>query len=120
VTRVLGLVLGCALAVSISACTGSGHHKSSSVADAATVRTATCADWKQTSKDERAKLVGGLREFFGGQVDTPGVHGQVLPDSRAFELFDAYCKPSFATDFQLYRIYGNAAAFTVPLPTHSS
>ena len=120
--RRAGLLVVATGLLGLAACDSSHHGKASSPsgADAATVRTATCSDWKQTSKAERLRLVIGMRDFFGGQVDTPGVHGQVLPDDRAQRLFDAYCGQSFAGEFQLYRIYGNAAAFTVPIPTTKS
>ena len=114
------LLLAAVTALGLTGCDGSHHKSATSGADAATVRTATCNDWKDTSKAQRVRLVVGMRDFFGGQVDLPGVHGQVLPDARAQQLFDSYCGQSFAGEFQLYRIYGNAAAFTVPLPPHSS
>jgi len=47
-------------------------------------------------------------------VDSPGERGQVLPDARARQLFDSYCAQRFAAAFNLYRLYGNAAAFTKP------
>lgn len=121
-TRYPWILIIAASTLAIGACDGSPHHQAApSAASAATVRTATCSDWKATTAAERLRLVAGMRAFFGGQVDQPGVHGQVLPDARASQLFDAYCHQPFAAEFQLYRIYGNAAAFTVPLPTaHSS
>jgi hypothetical protein len=91
-----------------------GSAQTSSSADAATVRTATCTSWKAASPEERTRLVIGMREFFGGQVDSPGARGQVLPDARARQLFDSYCAQRFAAAFNLYRLYGNAAAFTNP------
>jgi len=98
----------------VTACSGGSGGKSSPTSEAPSVRTATCASWKAASPDERSRLVVGMREFFGGQVDSPGERGQVLPDARARQLFDSYCAQRFAAAFNLYRLYGNAAAFTKP------
>jgi hypothetical protein len=106
-----------AAAATLTACGGGGSSASdasTSAAAAATVRTATCGSWTAASAEEQAQLVRGMREFFGGQVDSPGMHGQVLPDRQATQLFDSYCAESFAGAFSLYRLYGNAAAFTNP------
>ena len=113
--RVTAVLVASASMAALAACSGSKHHPPT--ASAATVRTATCKDWTVATADQRLRLVNGMREFFGGHVDQPGAHGQVLPNARATQLFDAYCKQSFAGEFNLYRLYGNAAAFTVPLPT---
>jgi hypothetical protein len=83
-------------------------------ADAATVRTATCNSWNAATPSEQDRLVAGMRAFFGGRVDSPGQRGQVLADGKARRLFDSYCAQPFAGAFDLYRLYGNAAAFTNP------
>jgi len=100
----------------LTACSGGSGSSSSSTsaAAAATVRTATCASWTAAGSTEQDQLVVGMREFFGGQVDSPGMRGQVLPDAKARRLFDSYCAKPFASAFNLYRLYGNAAAFTNP------
>lgn len=98
----------------MAACSGGGHDATQSPAQLATVRTATCRDWRMSPAAERARLVAGMQAFFGGQVDSPGMRGQVLSDARAGRLFDQYCSQPFASAFSLYRIYGNAAAFTIP------
>jgi hypothetical protein len=103
--------------LTVSACDGgSGRRATTSggVAEAATVRTATCDMWKAAPVAQKWRLVRGMREFFGGHVDAPGERGQVLPNDQARRLFDAYCGQQFAGAFSLYRIYGNAAAFTIP------
>jgi hypothetical protein len=100
--------------LTLAACQASHHDRKPAAADPATVRTSECHDWKTLSPAERRRLVTGMRDFFGGQVDQPGAHGQVLPDKAAFTLFDSYCRPPYADGFALYRIYGNAAAFTNP------
>jgi hypothetical protein len=81
-------------------------------ASPATVRTARCADWTEMSPADRDRLVLGMREFFGGVVDQPGMRGQVMPADKAVRVFDGFCKQPFAQQFVLYRLYGDAAAFT--------
>jgi hypothetical protein len=97
----------------LTACGGSGSGDRSGTQQA-TVRTATCDSWQAAPQAERDQLVVGMREFFGGQVDSPGERGQVLPDAKARRLFNSYCAQPFAGAFSLYRLYGNAAAFTNP------
>jgi hypothetical protein len=80
----------------------------------ATVRTANCILWNALSGPDRQRLVAGLRSFFGGRVDRAGTYGQVLPDRAADRILTTYCHQSFARAFLLYRIYGDAAAFTPP------
>jgi hypothetical protein len=117
-----GLIAAAAVLVlvAMTACTNSSHHHATTVADTrnvastATVRTATCADWHAAGQVQRWRLVRGMRAFFGGKVDQPGARGQVLPNARAYRLFTTYCRASYASAFDLYRIYGNAAAFTIP------
>jgi hypothetical protein len=102
--------------VMLTACSGGGSAAgdASGAAQAATVRTATCASWRAAPASEQHQLVAGMREFFGGRVDAPGLRGQVLPDAKALRLFNSYCAQPFAGAFSLYRLYGNAAAFTNP------
>lgn len=107
---------GATTLVLLTACGGGSGSDGSSptAAQAATVRTATCASWNAAPRAEQDQLVVGMREFFGGQVDSPGLRGQVLPDAKARQLFDSYCAQRFSGAFNLYRLYGNAAAFTNP------
>lgn len=117
-TRSLAVIGAGATALALlTACTGGGSGSSdpsSSAAAEATVRTATCNSWNAASRAEQDRLVVGMREFFGGQVDSSGERGQVLADGKARRLFTSYCAQSFAGAFDLYRLYGNAAAFTRP------
>jgi hypothetical protein len=100
----------------LTACSGGSGSSGSppSAAQAATVRTATCDTWNAADRAEQDRLVVGMREFFGGRVDSPGLRGGVLTDSKARQLFTSYCAQPFAGAFDLYRLYGNAAAFTNP------
>jgi hypothetical protein len=85
---------------------------STGAASEATVRTANCNLWLALGQTDRTRLVAGLRAFFGARVDAPGARGQVLPDRYAYTLLSSYCRQPFAGAFMLYRLYGNAAAFT--------
>jgi hypothetical protein len=115
VRRAPTVLVAAAALVTLAACDGGSNHAARpAAAELATVRTATCDEWTAASNGEKWRLVRGMREFFGGQVDSPGMRGQVLPNPRAVRLFDDYCGQSFAGAFALYRIYGNAAAFTTP------
>jgi hypothetical protein len=117
-TRPLAVIGAGAAALALLTACGGGSDSSggqpSSAAQAATVRTATCDSWNAAPRAEQDQLVVGMREFFGGQVDSPGLRGQVLPDDKARRLFNTYCAQPFAGAFNLYRLYGNAAAFTNP------
>jgi hypothetical protein len=118
-----------ALVLLIAGCGGSDHAQSTGGAgkgapvqplQQATVRTANCILWNALSGPERQRLVVGLRSFFGGHVDRAGTYGQVLPDPAAHRVLNAYCHQPFARAFLLYRIYGDAAAFTPPRRPSSS
>jgi hypothetical protein len=117
VARAAAALVGTGLAATVlTGCGGDdgpGPNGASSLA-AATVRTANCDSWNAASADEQSQLVRGMREFFSGQVDSPGMVGKALPDEKATQLFNSYCAQSFAGAFSLYRLYGNAAAFTNP------
>ncbi len=83
---------------------------------AATVRTARCNLWQVLAPVDRRRLLLGLRGFFGGRVDSPGARGQILPDTRAYTFLTGYCSRPYASAFLLYRLYGDAAAFTARQP----
>ncbi|MCW3063313.1 MAG: Right handed beta helix region [Solirubrobacterales bacterium] len=82
---------------------------------AATIRTASCDDWRRENPAERRTLLAQMRAFFGAQVDSagaPGATGPVLSERQGTTLISSYCRQSFAGPFKLYKIYGRAAAFT--------
>jgi hypothetical protein len=95
-------------------CGGSkpGGSTTQTAASEATVRTARCNLWNVLDSGDRQRLIAGLRAFFGGRVDAPGRRGQVLPDRYAYTFLTSYCRQPFARAFLLYRLYGNASAFT--------
>ena len=101
------------VAVGVSGC-GGHEDKTATVegASMATVRTARCDDWNAMSTAQQARLIVGMRTFFGGVVDQPGMRGQVMPADKARKVLDGFCKEPFAGQFTLYRLYGDAAAFT--------
>jgi hypothetical protein len=76
------------------------------------VRLADCADWRDGSYRERFETVKTLRRFVGGSAGSPAGRGPVLPDDRAYDLLDNYCKKGFASHFKLYKLYVRAASFT--------
>lgn len=80
-------------------------------ASADTVRTADCAAWNAADAGERRRLVAGLRSFFSQRLDT-GARERVLPDDRAYKIITGYCRLPFARAFLIYRLYGNATAFS--------
>lgn len=67
--------------------------------------------WSVSSRSDRQRLVLGLRAFFSQRLDT-GARERVPPDARAYATIDRYCKLPFARAFLIYRLYGNAAAFS--------
>lgn len=67
--------------------------------------------WNVLDRPARLRLVRGLRDFFSQPVDT-GAHEQVIADSDAYAVLTRYCRLPFARGFLLYRLYGNASAFS--------
>lgn len=76
------------------------------------VRLANCRDWNVGTIRERQGTIEGIKEFAGGPVPGRAEHGRTIPDDRAYELFESYCKHEFARGFKLYKLYGRAAAFS--------
>ena len=77
---------------------------------------ADCNDWNQANTEQRLGTINDLRNFAGGPVvgnnaNSPSGTGAVLDDKQAYNLFQNYCKESFARGFKLYKLYERAAAF---------
>ena len=113
------VLLGLLCSLPVLAACGSSHPSGAAhsttvptTAGEATVRTANCHLWRVLAPADRQQLVVGLRAFFAGRVDAPGKRGQVLADKYANKLLTSYCRQRYAGAFMLYRLYGNAAAFT--------
>ncbi len=91
----------------------SGHPaRAVAAADAATVRTALCHDWKRMDAAHKQAIVKGMHEFFTGPLDIPNAWGTGLTSDQAMKLFNGYCEPAYSDNFRLYRLYGDAATFT--------
>jgi hypothetical protein len=76
------------------------------------LRLADCTDWRKADVSQRLGTVRELRDFAGGPTGSPGSHGNVLEDKRAYELFQNYCAHYFARGFKLYKLYTRAASFS--------
>jgi hypothetical protein len=77
---------------------------------------ADCNDWNQANTEQRLGTIDQLKGFAGGPVvgnnaGSPSGTGAVLDDKQAYDLFNNYCKESFARGFKLYKLYERAAAF---------
>jgi hypothetical protein len=73
----------------------------------------TCRDWKAANPSERSQMLRQLKSIIGGQVTGRGANGKgaVLPDDKAYSLFDNYCRQHLARAFSLYKLYGQASGF---------
>ena len=47
----------------------------------------------------------------GNNASSPHGTGSVLDDKQAYDLFNNWCKQSFARGFKLYHLYQRAAGF---------
>jgi hypothetical protein len=77
---------------------------------------ADCNDWNQANTEQRLGTIQQLKDFAGGPVvgnseNSPHGTGSVLDDKQAYNLFNSYCKESFARGFKLYHLYQRAAGF---------
>jgi hypothetical protein len=80
---------------------------------------ADCNDWNQANTEQRLGTIQQLKNFAGGPVvgnnaSSPSGTGSVLDDKQAYNLFENYCKESFARGFKLYKLYERAAGFAGP------
>jgi hypothetical protein len=80
------------------------------------INLADCNDWNQANTEQRLGTIHDLRNFAGGPVvgnnaSSPSGTGAVLDDKKAYDLFNNYCKETFARGFKLYKLYERAAAF---------
>lgn len=109
-----------ALALALGACGEGGDDDRSLAASASDqgvqlsdpINLADCTDWKRGSVEERVGTIAAIRDFTGGHVAGSQASGTVLPDDRAYDLFENYCENEFARGFKLYKLYGRAAAFS--------
>jgi hypothetical protein len=83
----------------------------------APINLADCSDWNRANTEQRLGTIHELKDFAGGPVvgnnaSSPSGTGAVLDDKQAYDLFNSYCKESFARGFKLYKLYERAAAFS--------
>jgi hypothetical protein len=81
------------------------------------INLADCSDWNQANTEQRLGTIKELKGFAGGPVvgnsaTSPSGTGAVLEDKQAYDLFESYCKESFARGFKLYKLYERAASFS--------
>jgi hypothetical protein len=104
------LALACAVA---SGCGGGSPGASVQGPDLGVpLRLADCRDWNRADTGQRLGTIRELRDFAGGPTGTPGLHGNVLDDRKAYDLLQNYCANYFARGFKLYKLYTRAAAFS--------
>jgi hypothetical protein len=102
-------------AVSLGGCFGGGSEDGGERVRArlgAPVRLANCRDWNDAPIRERQATIEGIREFAGGPVPGKAAGGRTIPDDKAYDLFENYCRHDFARGFKLYKLYARAAAFS--------
>jgi hypothetical protein len=75
------------------------------------VRLTDCSDWNAAGPSQRSAIIEAVRTVSGGPTGSPGGHGAVLDNDKAYNLFDAQCRPEFSKRFRLYKLYTRAAAF---------
>jgi hypothetical protein len=74
-----------------------------------------CGDWQRSDQHVREYVLTRLRAINSGQVGAQG-RGSVLSTEQATRLFDNYCRQRYATNFVLYKLYGQAAGFAGNAP----
>ena len=77
---------------------------------------ADCHDWNQADTEQRLGTIQQIKDFASGPVvgnnaSSPHGTGSVLDDKQAYDLFNNWCKQSFARGFKLYHLYQRAAGF---------
>jgi hypothetical protein len=82
---------------------------------------ADCHDWNQANTEQRLGTIQQIKDFASGPVvgnnaSDPHGTGSVLDDKQAYNLFDNWCKQSFARGFKLYHLYQRAAGFEGEAP----
>jgi hypothetical protein len=75
------------------------------------IRLADCSDWLKARPSARSAFIDGVKAVSGGPTGSPAGNGRVLPDDRAYNLFEVNCREPYAKRFILYHLYTRAAAF---------
>jgi hypothetical protein len=75
----------------------------------------TCADWNAAQSDaSRALLIGKVRSFVGGPINTATTevgHGPRMSDALTSKVYDGWCGYQFASNFLLYKMYAFSGGF---------
>ncbi len=104
-----------AASVVLTGCLGSDSNSPPAAGGGATigtpVRLTDCSDWNAAGPAQRSAIIEAVRTVSGGPTGSPGGRGAVLPDDKAYNLFEAQCRPDFSKRFRLYKLYERAAAF---------
>ncbi len=75
----------------------------------------TCSDWERGSVAERRGTVEQLTLVAEGNANPDDVGpNRVLPEDKAYEVFEGWCGAYAARGFLLYDLYNRAAVFTSP------
>jgi hypothetical protein len=108
-------VAALAASLALAGCLGSDSNAPPSGGAGATigppVRLASCSDWKSAGPAQRSAIIEAVQEVSGGPTGSPAGRGAVLKTDDAYDLFEAQCRPDYATSFRLYKLYTRAAAF---------
>ena len=75
------------------------------------VRLVNCTDWRRASIRERQGTIEELERFAGGPTGSPAGRGSTLPEDKAYDVLENWCRNDFARGFRLYKLYTRAAAF---------
>jgi hypothetical protein len=109
--------VACATALIVVVFGGGDSHvnrsSSAGVLSQPQIQRLSCRDWSGADVVQQAQILTGLRGILGGPVVGHGASGRgsVLRNEQARRLFDGYCGERFAQDFNLYKLYGQAAGF---------
>lgn len=75
----------------------------------------TCSDWERGSVAERRGTVTQLTLVAEGNANPDDVGpNRVLPEDKAYEVFEGWCGAYAARGFLLYDLYNRAAVFSSP------
>jgi hypothetical protein len=99
----------------IGGCLGSDSNTPPAASGGATLGTpvqlTSCSDWNGAGPAQRSAIIEAVRTVSGGPTGSPAGNGVVLPNDRAYNLFETQCRPDYANHFRLYKLYERAAAF---------
>ena len=101
-------------AAAITGCGGGAKDGTASKAPPIPLATFNCGQWTAARADIQQTVIDELHHFYGSPVSgqrRTQAYGTVLTDAQARNLFNSWCRQSFAGNFTLYKLYARAAAF---------